>query len=75
MDKIHCGCVVKLEQEAVHVNVDMRTLTEDNPFHGTIPKDSVTRVSVDGAWRISDEDHAFLMDKARVYVCMFLIYG
>ena len=34
-------------------------LSEDNPFHCTMPKDSVTQARVDGAWHFFDEDHGF----------------
>ena len=66
MEKIQRGCIAKLEK-VVNKNVDIRSLSEYDPFHCTMPKNSVTRARVDGAWRISDEDHAFLMDEARVW--------
>ena len=59
--KIQPEYIVKLEQ-VVNTNIDMCPLSEENPFHCTMPKDGITRARVDCAWCILDNDHAFLMD-------------
>ena len=65
MEMIQQECVVKMEQ-VVNANVNMRPLSEDNPFHCTMRKDSDTRVKINGVWCIYNENHAFLIDETRV---------
>ena len=57
-------CVVKLET-VLNANLDMRQLSEDNPLPLRMKKKGRDIANERGAWRMSDGDHAFLMEESR----------
>ena len=57
-------CVVRLET-VLNANVEMRPVTDVNPLPKTLPGQSVTLAKVRGAWRMSDDDHGFLIEESR----------
>lgn len=57
-------CVVRLET-VLNANLNMRTRSAENPFNKRMKKSSVDIADARGAWRMSDDDHGFLMEESR----------
>ena len=57
-------CVVRLET-VVNANINMRARSEQNPFQKSMKNAGIAKADAHGAWRMSDEDHAFLMEESR----------
>ena len=58
-------CLVKLEQVAIP-NLKLRPRSDANPLRKGMKRYSVNIAEQRGAWRISDEDHAFLLEESRI---------
>ena len=56
-------CLVKLEQVIIP-NLKVRPVSNDNPLPVGMRKASKQIASQRGAWRISDEDNAFLLEES-----------
>jgi len=57
-------CIVRLET-VVNANIDMRARSDQNPFRSGLMRRSIKKASIHGAWRMSDGDHAFIMEETR----------
>jgi len=64
MTKNHQECIVRLET-VMHANLILRARSEENPLPPRTWKTSVAIADERGAWRMSDDDHAFLMEESR----------
>ena len=49
----------------MHANLILRARSEENPLPPRIRATSVAIADERGAWRMSDDDHAFLMEESR----------
>ena len=58
-------CLVKLEQVAIP-NLKLRPRSDANQLRKGMKRSSVNIAEQRGAWRISDEDHAFLLEESRI---------
>jgi hypothetical protein len=61
-------CVVRLET-VVNANLEMRGTSNNNPLPKRLKRNSVLIAKDRGAWRISDDDHAFLIEESRNREC------
>ena len=52
-------------ETVLNANIEMRPVTDVNPLPKTLPGQSVTLAKVRGAWRMSDDDHGFLIEESR----------
>ena len=63
MKKDRQECVVRLET-VVNANVNICAHIRHDPFQRQMPKAGVEKAKKHGAWRITDDDHAFLMEES-----------
>ena len=58
-------CIVRLET-VLNANIEMRPVTDINPLHKRMTRQSIELARDDrGAWRMSGDDHGFLIEKSR----------
>ena len=57
-------CIVRLET-VLNANIEMRQVTDVNPLPNRLPRQSVELAKDRGAWRMSDDDHGFLIEESR----------
>ncbi len=60
----HQECIVRLET-VLHGDLDLLAMSDENPLPKRMRKTSVSIAMDRCAWRMSDEDHAFLMEESR----------
>ena len=58
-------CLVKLEQVAI-LNLKLLQWSNANPLRKDMKNASIKIADQRGAWRISDEDHAFILEESRM---------
>ena len=58
-------CVVQLEK-VINANVNIRVRSHDNPLRRGLDPKIIEYADDHGAWRISDDDHAFLLEEGRL---------
>ena len=57
-------CIVRLET-VLQSNINLRARSDDNPLPRAMLKAVVAIADTRGVWRMSDDDHAFLMEESR----------
>ena len=63
------NCIVKLEM-VIDGNVTILPESSENPLRRGLPRASLKRAQEDGAWRLSDHNHAFLAEESRLRSCL-----
>ena len=57
-------CIVRLET-VLNANIEMRPVTDINPLPKRMTRQSIELARDRGAWRMSDDDHGFLIEESR----------
>lgn len=57
-------CIVRLET-VLNANIEMRPVTDINPLPKRMTSQSIELARDRGAWRMSDDDHGFLIEESR----------
>ena len=64
LTEVRQECVVRLET-VLNANLNMRAQSAEIPLRKDMPKKSVEIADSRGAWRMSDDEHVFLIEEAR----------
>ena len=58
------SCVVRMQQ-VLDAHLSLKILSDGNPLRSHLRRDAIDYANTHGAWRISDNDHAFMIEETR----------